>query len=290
MRARFGVIEMTHYDYHDTYSTYQRLTGCRSREEMYRVLNSIGPTASRDLIGFAHLQWEEEWFSARRPFYRVWPSIIPMLLKLDLSKITAASAKLPIDNLLIQLPVGNGLGDNGRDLHYIMAGSVETRKGPGTLVGSVDGSMNAEVPLVDMWLFERSDDTLAETLNRLRQAAPLNASTDVRDRAISLVTTLCLLDSDPELISPVLLAADAAKATFTKADLQRMIDRARKRGRIGWDVGKGIEVVPHYRRPHPALMWTGEGRKVPRIVLRKGAVVHRSKVETIPTGYQDDLP
>ena len=28
--------------------------------------------------------------------------------------------------------------------------------------------------------------------------------------------------------------------------------------------------MPHYRRPHPALVWTGHGRAVPRIVLRKG--------------------
>ena len=51
---------------------------------------------------------------------------------------------------------------------------------------------------------------------------------------------------------------------------RKYVDRARRRGKLGWNVGARIEVMPHYRRPHPALVWTGPGRAVPRIVMRKG--------------------
>jgi len=40
-----------------------------------------------------------------------------------------------------------------------------------------------------------------------------------------------------------------------------------------------------YRRLHPALVWTGHGRTVPRIVLRKGSVVHRDVLAQAPTGF-----
>ena len=51
------------------------------------------------------------------------------------------------------------------------------------------------------------------------------------------------------------------------------------------NVGQQIEVMPHYRRPHPALVWTGHGRAVPRIVMRKGSVVHREVLARVPTVF-----
>jgi hypothetical protein len=37
------------------------------------------------------------------------------------------------------------------------------------------------------------------------------------------------------------------------------VDKAHRRGKVGWNVGRHIEVAPHYRRPHMALVWTGTG-------------------------------
>ena len=41
-----------------------------------------------------------------------------------------------------------------------------------------------------------------------------------------------------------------------------------------------------HRRPHMTLVWTGHGRTVPRIVPRKGSVVHREVVEKVPMGWE----
>ncbi len=71
--------------------------------------------------------------------------------------------------------------------------------------------------------------------------------------------------------------------------LQCSLCRARRRGKLGWNVGQRIEVMPHYRRPHPALVWTGHGRTVPRIVLRKGSVVHRDVLARVPTGFVGEV-
>ena len=104
---------------------------------------------------------------------------------------------------------------------------------------------------------------------------------EIRLACVRLACTICLLGNDPDLIEPDVLNKDQGKELT-----QAIIDRAKRRGKFGFNIGKGIEVIPHVRRPHPALVWTGQGRKVPKIVLRKGCVVHRETVMRIPTGFQ----
>jgi hypothetical protein len=98
-----------------------------------------------------------------------------------------------------------------------------------------------------------------------------------------LCCSLCLLENDASIISPDVLADDRAK--FDQTGDLKYVDKAHRRGKVGWDVGKHIAVIPHYRRPHMALVWTGPGRRVPRIVPRKGSVVHREMVENLPSGF-----
>lgn len=265
---------MKFHEYADSLETMRNLLPGLTRDRMYSMCEGM-----MDPIAVAHLQWERTWVSQKRPFYRVWPKILPMLLKLSLSMIPSSSVRLPegIDSLLVQLPHGNDI------THTILVGHVQTSKGPGVMIGSQDGKLSGGVPLIDMWLFQNDDTPISEVVANLKQAAPLQASEEVRDKVLSLVTTLCLLEDNPDLISPVLLASDAGKPVT-----DQLISKARRRGRVGWDVGSSIEVAPHFRRPHPAIMWTGAGRTTPKVVLRSGSVVHRNKVTNIPEGYLDE--
>ena len=95
--------------------------------------------------------------------------------------------------------------------------------------------------------------------------------------------SLCLLEDDPEIIEPDVLDRD--RAQFERTGDGKYVQRAHRRGKIGWNVGRNIEVAPHYRRPHMTLVWTGPGRSAPKIVPRKGSVVHREVVERLPSGY-----
>lgn len=276
---------MNFYEYPDSVAQVTKRLGV-TRENVYAFLRSHW--AKVNDIGAAHMLWEEQWINARRPFYRVWPSVLPLLVKLDVAKVPASACKLPegINALWVMLPAGNRLAGS-HDLIGLFIGSIPSSKGPGTVVGTFDGKVDhafgVDVPLVDIWFFEQSEDNLQQVLDNLRLAAPLDAG-DYRDRAIALATTLCLLADNQELISPVLLARDD-KPGLSPADIGRLTAKAHRRGRIGWDVGKHLEVIPHYRRPHPALVWTGQGRKIPKVVLRSGSLVHRSKLSEIPTGY-----
>ena len=68
----------------------------------------------------------------------------------------------------------------------------------------------------------------------------------------------------------------------------KYIEKAKRRGKFGWSVGKDLQISPHIRAACPAaLYWTGKGRKTPKIRFRKGCVVHKKKLQNIPTGYVD---
>jgi hypothetical protein len=103
------------------------------------------------------------------------------------------------------------------------------------------------------------------------------------DDCVWLCCTLCLLGNASEIIAPDVLADDRVK--FDETGDQKHVEKARRRGKVGWDVGRRIEVIPHYRRPHPMLARTGAGRSVPRVVPRRGSVVHRGVVEKMPSGF-----
>ena len=106
---------------------------------------------------------------------------------------------------------------------------------------------------------------------------------DLVTDCIRLCCSLCLLENDPSVISPDVLADDRAK--FEATGDEKYVSKAHRRGKVGWVVGHRLEVVPHYRRPHLALVWTGQGRAVPRIVPRRGSVVHREVVAKVPSGF-----
>ncbi|MGO8749559.1 MAG: hypothetical protein ACLQNE_26680 [Thermoguttaceae bacterium] len=107
---------------------------------------------------------------------------------------------------------------------------------------------------------------------------------DLITDCVRLCCSLCLLENDPEIIAPDVLADDRAK--YEQSHNEKYVDKAHRRGKVGWDVGRHVEVMPHYRRPHMTLVWTGRGRAVPRIVPRKGSVVHREVVEKVPSSLR----
>jgi hypothetical protein len=106
---------------------------------------------------------------------------------------------------------------------------------------------------------------------------------DLITDCVRLCCSLCLLENDPSVIEPDVLSKDRAK--FEQTGDEKYVAKAHRRGKVGWNVGRHIEVAPHYRRPHMTLVWTGRGWSVPRVVPRRGSVVHREKVEKVPSGF-----
>jgi hypothetical protein len=103
---------------------------------------------------------------------------------------------------------------------------------------------------------------------------------------LSLTVGTILLAQDKRFMEPILLKRDQGKQ-LDEEGLQRAIERAKRNGRNGFNLGRGLEISPHLRKPHFAIRWTGKGSTVPRLVPIKGCVVSRNKLFPIPTGYLD---
>jgi hypothetical protein len=102
-------------------------------------------------------------------------------------------------------------------------------------------------------------------------------------RVLRIAAGVMLLASDPRFIEPVLLNRDK---NVSPDNRYKAIERAKRNGVHGYNIGNHIELSPHFRRPHFAIRWTEKGRSVPRLVPVAGSVVNRSKLLEIPSGYE----
>jgi len=253
----------------------------------------------KDAVGMGSAQFfgqmlnERDWEKARRPYYQVWPSIIPMLTRLNLD-LDSDLIQLPPPALCIRFPKEKNplkfewKGDEV-PVRCIMMGEINDGTGLSVLVDIGEVMDGVGVPIYTYRNFPRRPGLTVEqslaSLGTTGQFAEIGVQVPdslVMD-CVRLCCSLCLLENDPSIISPDVLADDRAK--FEASGDQKFVDKAHRRGKIGWDVGKHIEVIPHFRRPHMALVWTGHGRVTPKIVPRRGSVVHREVVEKLPSGF-----
>ena len=194
-----------------------------------------------------------------------------------------------------QLTYGLTIGiDIGEDLEL----NGETQPGGMGLTYTLRPQKDVRLPTYLINCFPLNEQSLEDSINLLPAHSSAKEGIQVPLQTIKDCVRLCLtirlIKDEPELIQPDVLAADRAKydalAAGDTALGMRLVQKAIQRGKYGYRVGhlyENKETIPHVRRPHPALVWTGEGRKIPRIVLRRGSVVHRDKVSQIPSGYLD---
>lgn len=98
---------------------------------------------------------------------------------------------------------------------------------------------------------------------------------------------ILLLASDPEYFRQQLLASDEGK-TLTPEQRAAAEAKAVRRGKVAFDLGRDIEMAPHFRRPHFAIRWTEKGRRVPKLVMVKDSVINAKLMTEVPTGYDGD--
>lgn len=241
---------------------------------------------------FAQLINERDWEKNRRPYYNLWPSIVPMLTRLNLD-LDSALIQLPLPALCIRLskeknPLKFDWKGKEVPIRCILLGDMNQGEGISVLI-DIGEVMPGGVPIYTYRNFARKSGlTVEQSLASLGTKGEYSdlgivIPLPLIDDCVRLCCSLCLLENDPSIISPDVLTDDRAK--YEASGDQKYVDKAHRRGKFGWDVGRHIEVIPHYRRPHMALVWTGHGRSVPKIVPRRGSVVHREMVEKLPSGF-----
>lgn len=294
---------MQFYEYKTTRDLFNKLGKvAESAEEFYKRQFQIAVKQFRSKSCAFQMVDERLWEMNNRPYYNVYPTIAPMLLNLSL-KVDTSFIKLPFPAFCIRLteksPLHFQWGGDDWHIRSILAGPSHLQAGGEIFNGMVlwvdtgevsawfDGTPFPVHTYINLPLTKGM--TLEESLNKLPWDPSATRSmmipNEIRVACAKLVCTICLLDNNPELIEPDVLSADREKWEATRDP--KYIEKAKRRHKFGFNVGRGIEVIPHVRRPHPALVWTEKGRTVPKIVMRRGSVIHFDKVKQVPTGFQD---
>lgn len=258
---------------------------------------------------FNQLIMEKEWVKDGRPYYNVYPKIIPHLFKVKEENVPVESINLPLKTLALRFPV-----EECPDLSFEYEGKTYYLRT--AIIGQyLDASFNKpgepskiQSILVYMDIGEYVDDSLIYTYQRI----PLVPGTTVGeavtklpselfgviaprwffDKILRMICTLCLLskDIDDALVIPDLINSDKKKLdTASNEEVARLHAKAKRNGKFGWNIGDRMMVAPHVRSGTPlALYWVGKGRTQMLYRSRKGCVVHRKIVNTLPTGYQPE--
>lgn len=236
---------------------------------------------------------EQAWEQAQRPYYNVWPSIVPMLTRLNLD-LDSTLVRLPTPALCVRLPKQDNplvFDWEGKPAHIQSILMGESKQADTILMmidlGETKTAGQFQVPVGSYCNFPRQEGlTVEQSVAALPRRPSNKGLIDIPEAMLSdcvrLCCSLCLLDNDPSVIEPDVLSKDRDK--FEETGDQKYVEKAHRRGKFGWNVGRHIEVAPHYRRPHLMLAWTGTGRTMPKIVPRRGTIVHRDVVEKVPSG------
>lgn len=258
------------------------------------------------LMGAMH---ELFWYKEKRAYFKIWPAItnallsFPLTMRCDDVALVARtiSLRFPIGRepvigpekdkmavCLIRVPAVAMWDKDGVPVENFasidpvgVAGlTIQTRVIEQDEPGLPD---DRELRTTDGWSFLPflKGATVEDALRGALLAHPLT------EKWVRLAVAVMMLADDPSIITPDVLGKDRDRYNIEtdEAWKQRAVERARRRGVVGWNIGADYEVCPHYRRPHFGLRYTGKGGTIPRIVPIKGAIVHRSKLTEVPTGY-----
>ena len=247
---------------------------------------------------------EKSWYESMRPYYKVWPSVVPALCRLNLSM---KPSDLRVEQtrkwktICVRFPVGHEASAGGTCIRSMLC-AVHNMQFRGEAAMTIAGE--AEPPprrclclctnasltqspqslkqgFVVIDFDSELDMTMEDLIHSQTELSPMSA--EVAGKAVKVALTVNLLANDPSIIEPDVLKADRQK--YNETHDPKYVAKAKRRGVVGWKIGESYESTPHYRRPHFGLRWTGKGRGVPRIVPVKGSVVHRKKIAQVPTGY-----
>lgn len=294
---------MKFHDYESGWELFKRTGldityGWKSDGEAAEAMLRAGTFIANDPIALRHCVFTARWRRAGSPYYDVYPSIIKMLSSVSLDfPGDAVQPPMGIHHLLLRLPCQEHDLPEVRTI-FVSFQTCNREVGKdiserGLVVGLDVGERidvnGVDYPIFTLRIFPLDERTIEKTVNELpchhSYKQGKKVSEETIDRCVRTAVAICMLQDDPSILEPQVLSKDEYRVNEENRD--RLVAKAMRRGKFGFSLGKGIEVIPHIRRPHPALVWTGKGRTVPRIVFRRGSVIHREIIEKIPTGREE---
>lgn len=214
---------------------------------------------------------ERDYHENGKPYYRVYPAVLPMFAKINLD-IPSEYLRLPFSAFCIRLPKDNPLtfGDGryvrsflmcehpvmDRDADrrvYLWMDTNEFERTPGGHAGVISYAQLVLDPGVQ----------IGQSIELLPPAPEADVPMDIIQRVLRLGVSVCFLATGSDkLITPDVLSKDLA--AWLEAERRQdsgrqhtIEERARRRGKLGWNVG-AREVVHHVSRGESA----GIGREL----------------------------
>jgi hypothetical protein len=283
-----------------------------SRENLWNIQREMAEMVESPFL-YRRVELEKFWIRKGRPYYNIYPAVMPMVESIKLDIPCDALNRISIEPLEVRLPEqGNESlswidqpSGQGYGVKTILFGIQKMPREPGLCNDEdlIDGLCicfdigelsEVNEPVYSFKFFPlRADRTVEECVNLFTKHKSADYGVEVPEQITTQVIKLCaciaLIDEDSEVISPDILVADKDKwASASPQDKLTMIAKAQRRGKFGWNMGAQIQCSPHYRRPHLALVRVGKGRTLTKIIMRSGSIVHRDKLASVPTGFGDE--
>ncbi|WP_437231055.1 hypothetical protein SH661x_002299 [Planctomicrobium sp. SH661] len=133
-----------------------------------------------------------------------------------------------------------------------------------------------------------NDETSQEPLKTLLPLRELEHESPGLMQAFRVCIAAILLQQNPEMVEPDVFADDREKYDggdeATKTHLREKARR--RRGRIGFQLGRKCEVSPHWRMPHLHTVLFGPGKVRRRLTMYPGVLVRREKLTEVPTEFR----
>jgi hypothetical protein len=243
---------------------------------------------------------EKLWFEEKRPFYNVYPIVVGLAcrtrLDFQIKKVSLPHRTMCFRFAASGCPDGYesalvSIGDGtiiAVALKRRPCGERVIQLGHVSCCGESDKTIEQDI--------ERQEKTFSELPLWIREAHDASG-VQRRGADVSFIYRLAVIASQLadgcDLITPIVLEKDRAKHDAADESGKRWLEEraARVAGR-GYDFGRRLQSLseqsPHWRNPHLALFWTGEGRKTPKLRLRAGCVVMPKNMCEVPTGYLGD--
>ena len=242
--------------------------------------------SDRNLATIDQIKAEERFVRARRPFYRVYPGVMSALLRLDIEKIDISRIRPPLPELSLEFAKEYPLRTLDREVASIMVADCDDQLFiEHCVVGKLQGVM----------YFPKEHFSIVNYLDTMDESFR-----NTSEAILKIVFGVCMIPQDDGiLMTPKVLACDQDK--YQQTGDEKYVEKARRRGVIGWDVGRDIPLPeeiervrregeagrksPHLRIGHAAIYHTGKDRQIPVIRWVDTIFVNKDIAEKVPHGY-----
>ncbi|HUY31386.1 MAG TPA: hypothetical protein VMV69_01290 [Pirellulales bacterium] len=267
---------MEFHDYSTTHDVAKRLgLTDKPADRFYHEMQALAIAAHRHGVPgtaseFNRYQSELNWYTIGRPYYKLWPAVIPLLAGVGID-VPVEYLRAPFASFLVRFPVhenplrisdqhalkavlvNDGLNDSGKRRIFLWLD-----------VGEFDF---AGMPVLTYCQLDCQPGMgIEEAFNRLphQKVAGLVVPRELQERCLRVVVSVCFLATGADrLIDPEVLSKDLARyldARERQPDAaERMVEKARRRGKLGWNVGQHERVL-HLGRPEKHEAGDGEVR------------------------------